>query len=68
MKIQYPYGTMNTKAYKNVELWKYKKRNKKYNVFITELAQLYQDTDAVSFSLLLLENIWIQIQCFHHSY
>ena len=61
-------GTMNTKAYKNVELWKYKKGNKKYNIFITELAQLYQDTNEASLSLLLLENIWIQIQCFHHCY
>ena len=48
---------MNTKAYKNVELRKYKKGNKKYNVFITELAQLYQDNNEASLSLLLLENI-----------
>ena len=47
---------MNTKAYKDVELQKYKKGNKKYNVFITELAQFYQDTNVVSLSLLLLEN------------
>ena len=59
---------MNTKAYKNVELRKYKKGNKKYNVFITELAQLYQDTNEASLSLLLLENILIQMQCFHHCY
>ena len=57
MKIQCPYWYNEYQSLQKCRIMKIQKGNKKYNIFITELAQLYQDTNEASLSLLLLENI-----------